>query len=271
MKGQLTNLLNRIQRWHSPVLQAEIAQAPEPIVLPVPQITWTLLALAHYLHRKLWAWRTLAGEVLPEVRGREYRGIGGCRTLQRRECGIVPGTQEWNYTLAGENSCLTNRATGECLQINLYSGAPVIKSSRFVSYMRKRRSRGVAGQRLGELFPSGGYKAAINQMKRCGVFLLLEAIDGDVRSLRMDDSVVQCSEAIQAFLQAWGAPENRITLACLIGDWPALGAAAASGGQAELAACAEALAEQARRRWIRLLRTGAECALCDSTRCALAD
>jgi hypothetical protein len=60
-------------------------------------------------------------------------------------------------------------------------------------------------------------------------------------------------------------------LASLISDWPALQRAATALGQADLATRAGVLAEQARRRWLTVLRMDAENGLCESTLCALAD
>ena len=222
MRDQIKTLLSRIRRWHNGPGHVDIPVTLGPTILPPPHIAWLLLALMNYLQRKLWAWRTLIAKVVPEAEGCQGAGIGEFTALEHQESGIVPGVHPWKYTLAGHSSCLTNQVTGECIHLDVYNGPEFIETDRFFAYVLDQRFPCAAEQRLRELFPSGGLVMAIHWLEDCGAFHVLEEAGGDALSLELRGSLLRYSEAVQAFLVAWERPENRVDLASLIWDWPAL-------------------------------------------------
>lgn len=193
-------------------------------------------------------------------------------TVNHSESGDVPDGRGWSYDLAGRIIRLKSRVTGECIELNIHVGALLVEVDTFFAYLHREVYPDVVTRRLRELFPMGGLLAAIGRLRDYGVFEVLEEEPGgDVLSLRLRNSLLRYSEAIYAFLVAWCDPADRIALASLIWDWPALHASADSLGQVDLAARAAVLAEQARRRWLTLLRMDAEHGLCESTLLGLAD
>ena len=270
MKRHVKLLLGKIRRWHHDGPHADISVVPRPAMPLPPQITWVLLALIHYLKRKLWAWGMLVTKVVPEAGTYRAGGVTDSRVLERQASGILPGFQAWRYTLAGGNTSVSNEATGEFIHLDLYNGPEFIETDRFFTYIQQQRDVCVVAQRVRELLPDSGLVAATRLLQRCRVLTAHEVLDGDVLSLWLRDWVLKYSEAVQAFLAAWEKPENRGALASVIWDWSVLQAAVDSQDDVDLTARLAALDGQAKCCWLTLLRAELNHGDSESMLCALA-
>jgi hypothetical protein len=254
MMRPIENLLYRIACWHkSPADSLPDVTAEAARHLPPPQITWTVLGLIHYLVRKVWAWNLFNEHLLSHVKSLPaYVSIQD--VLESASEGIVPGMPEWAFRLDGNVSFITNRATGERLHIDIINGPGVIGSYYFRDYFTNIRQPGPAEQRLKELFPGGnGLMVAMDYLNSQSLLHLILPPEDGIVEFELCGRLDKYAEDVEAFLTAWEKPEQRLVLGGLIGDWPAVEAAAPEG-QSDVAVRATALAAQSRHRWLNLAR-----------------
>jgi hypothetical protein len=240
-KEQLQHLLAVIKQ--GPGRPADLLDAvahAEDNRLPLPQLTWALLALVVYVDRLRWAWETIH-QRLPGLVRRALEAKG------KFYDGTVPDLPDWRYEVGWFRADLSHKGTGERLALNLDKSHRFIMEEEFGTYLLENREPGPAQQRLGELFP------------RWDVFRILGALvqSGAVRKvpagLVVPRTITRHAPAVADFLAGWSDPGKRVSLAVSAGDWLAAHDAALVLGDRELAAVLAPQVERCRRRWLNRL------------------
>jgi hypothetical protein len=242
------------------VLKTLAADPPDPLDLraavaaalppdhPVPQVSWSLFALLHYLQRRRWA-----AAVVREHLGAVVRRLK--RTDDFLVEGIVPGLPDWQYTFTIIDSCLIHRGSGERLYVGRLAEGNALEDRHFYEYLDNHRQPGPAEQRLGELLPDyDGLDVALSELARSGLIRYQPAHRSS--PLRLGRSVAGYAHAVGTLLDKWPDARERLRLAVAIGDWPAALAAAQSLDDPALAALLAPRVEACRWRWRTLLWDG---------------
>ena len=116
-------------------LAAALDALPPAGTLPAPHDTWTLLALARYGARKLWAHRAIHTRLAPAWARRH-----GSRPLEEATGRfILPGRPDWDAELDGNDSYLVHRTTGERVHVDMLNGPGLFSRGRFARYLLEHR------------------------------------------------------------------------------------------------------------------------------------
>jgi len=257
MDPRFDALLEALARAGGPE-PADIASSlrglPDPDVLPSPWETWALIGLVRHRERQLWVaeiirTRLRGAPSALAVTGALGHPEGGPRS------GPVPGLPEWEYYFHGRGCCISHKVEGQAIDVDFWDdSAEYFDTFFYKNYLESLRWPEPPEQRLRELHPSAcAVTIAVNDLLEGGALTPLSG--RDAHPYRVADAVLASSEAIAAFCTAWTAPERRLWLSSLIGDWPAAHEAAAGlpGLSALTAPRAEQCCEMRRQRLRREL------------------
>ena len=210
----------------------------------LPWATWTLIGLVAYGRRKRAAWAPSGGIWHPVAASLRRPAALGF---------VLPwppaGPARWEADLEGSSGFLTNKATGEVLQVDLGVGprsshGPLRRLPDVPPAARPggAAASGAASGRPGTAAGPGGTRAGrpAPPARRDRV-PALEALWGR-------------TAAIREFLESWETGADRPWLAALVGDWPAAHEAARAGGDPDLIALTGPRAERCRHLRLRRLR-----------------
>jgi Domain of unknown function (DUF6896) len=222
---------------------SSLRRMPDPVTLPSPWETWTLIGLVRHRERQFW----VADIIRTRLRGSlaDLAAIGALGHPQGvPQSGSVPGLPEWEYFFHGRGCCLTHKVEGDAIDVDFWDdSAEYFDTFFYKNYLESLRNPEPPEQRLRELHPSA--RAVTIAVDDLIAFRALSPFPGrETHPYRVSDDVLACTDAIAGFCTAWADPRRRVWLAGLVGDW--LAADEAAAGQADLTAVTAPRAEQCR-------------------------
>lgn len=208
--SRLTQLLEKPEIEHS-VLRD---WTHEPIDLD-PWNGWLLLGLVHHRNKQYFVEQTIKTRLL-ETPNDPFDPFSRQLRLQRRS-GIVPGLSEWEFYFHGLGCCLTNRITGEEIDVDFYEDSSDWFTEWFlVRNLKSLRDQGWIENRVLELHPSvESIGVAIEELTRSRY---LESHD-EHPAFRL----TALAEPLKDFVDGWrvhaGAPSLDRNVAIALSDW----------------------------------------------------
>lgn len=208
--SRLTQLLEKPEIEHSVLRDWTHA----PIDLD-PWNGWLLLGLVHHRNKQYFVEQTVKTRLL-ETPNDPFDPFSRQLRLQRRS-GIVPGLSEWEFYFHGLGCCLTNRITGEEIDVDFYEDSSDWFTEWFlVRNLKSLRDRGWIENRILELHPS---------VESIGV-----AIEELTRSRYLESHeehpafrLTSLSEPLRAFVDGWRShadiPDFDRNVAIAMSDW----------------------------------------------------
>src|SRR5262245_39238779 len=100
-------------------LAAAIAALPAVDQTLLPWETWTLIGLTRHRQRQLWVGEIVTTRLHGHLADIAALGAFG-HPEQVPQRGPVPGLPEWEYYFHGKGCCLTNRVTGESIDVDFF-------------------------------------------------------------------------------------------------------------------------------------------------------
>lgn len=229
-----------------------------------PWSLWLLLALVRHVERQRWVGQIAAGRLEADLPAMSV--AGALAHPDGPQSGLVPDATEWQYDFHGRGCCVTNRITGESIDVDFFDGSPDwIDDYFFINYLRSLKQPEFVERRLIELHPSlETVCLAFDELRELGLW-----------QTREDSKVVTPLPEMQSLLGAINDlseicenPGRCTTAAILLGDWPLANRSAPNVDALarESGACLEAHREQLRK----LFHSGpserfALVALCDNS------
>lgn len=216
---------------------------PDPGALPSPWETWTLIGLVRHRERQLW----VAEIIRTRLRGApsDLAALGALGHPEGvPQSGPVPGMPEWEFYFHGRGCCINHKIDGDAIDVDFWDdSAEYFDTFFYKKYLESLRRPEPAEQRLRELHPSArAVTIAVNDLIALGALTSLPG--SEAHPYRIADDMLSSADTIAAFCTAWAAPNRRVWLAALIGDWPA--ADEAADGRSDLTAITSPRAEQCR-------------------------
>ena len=267
MNAQLAALLAAFSRVDRPApdgIASFLRALPEPGALLSPWETWTLIGLVRHRERQLW----VAEIIRTRLRGApsDLAAMGALGHPEVPQSGPVPGMPEWEYFFHGRGCCISHKKIdGDAIDVDFWdNSAEYFDAFFYKNYLESLRRPEPPEQRLRELHPSArAVRIAVNDL--IALRALTPLTGSEAHPFRIADDVLSFADAIASFCTAWAAPDRRVWLAALIGDWPA--ADEALQGQPDLTAITSARAEQCRdhrrqrlrRNWVSRTRAPMPC------------
>lgn len=255
MNAQLNALLTALARAQEPEpndLESALQSLPEPVKMPSPWETWTLIGLIRHRERQLW----VADIIRNRLRGAsaDLAAIGALGHPEGvPQSGPVPGMPIWEYYFHGRGCCLTHKVEGYEIDVDFWDdSAEYFDTFFYTKYLESLRQPEPPEQRLRELHRSTRpIRIAVDDLIAAGALTPLPG--RDAHPPRVSDAVLDHANAIEAFCRQWTDPANRLWLGALCGDW--LAAHDAATGRPEIESLTAARAETCRLlRQERLLR-----------------
>lgn len=232
-------------------LAAAIRQLPDEGSLPPPWATWALVGLARHLRRQLWVAEVVRSRLGGDLESLAHRGAFGHPEGVPQE-GLVPGLTDWEFFFHGCGCMLSNRITGEQVDVDFYGEtAEGFHIYFYLRHLDSLKEPEPPEARLLELHPTGDViQLAVDDLRDAG---LLVPYSPECRALKLTAAVLDHLDDVDAFCERWGRTRGleRAWLGASIGDWPAALAAlpgsADEGLRARVAAQAWACLERRRR------------------------
>ena len=180
-----------------------------------PWSVWLLLSLALHRDRQQFVLESMQFRLNGDANELAYRGSLGhpdCPTV-----GLVPGDTEWEYRFHGCGCAMTNRLSGECLDVDfLDETADWIMPYFYVNYLESLSQPTFAEARVRELYPTA-------ETVELG-FVELEELGLLVR--HQTDRVFKLSfdwrpfcEVLGELKQPWHLERVRTLVATAVSDW----------------------------------------------------
>jgi hypothetical protein len=222
---------------------SSLQRLPDPVTLPSPWETWTLIGLVRHRERQLW----VADIIRTRLRGApaDLATLGALGHPQDvPQSGSVPGMPEWEYYFHGRGCCLSHKVDGGAIDVDFWDdSAEYFDIFFYKNYLESLRRPEPPEQRLRELHPSArALTIAVNDL--IALRALTPFPGHETHPYRIADNVLASADAIASFCTAWADPQRRVWLAGLVGDW--LAADEAAAGQPGLKAVTAPRAEQCR-------------------------
>ena len=187
--------------------------------LPSPWITWTLLALIRHRKRQMWVRNIVRNNLHADVERIGTRGWMG-HPKDIPNTGLVPRLTDWEYRLHGIGCCLTNRLTGELIDVDFIDGqARFIRLWFFVNFLNSLKEPECCERRLIELHPSiQTVELTVRELVDCRI---IRGHQG-YQILSLPKFTKEDQRLVDEFCSLWHDPTKRSNLAVGIGDWPAV-------------------------------------------------
>lgn len=230
-------------------IETLIAGAPPVGNVPPPRFTWILFGTALYRQRKEWAWRVIKKQVREITRRDPKCRKGGRQLLNQRISGPIFACPAWEMNIDGNASYLINKVTGERIHVDVLNGPELICDGELVEYIKNAGNLNPVNKRLLELHPNGQ-----------GLYFSIECLKtsvlcySDECDFELCNSVYHNIDAIADICTAWEDPQQRLGIACYIGDWIAALEVAHTLENSEVIAFTTTRARESRRLWQRRLR-----------------
>lgn len=202
-------------------LGAALRNLPEVGELPSPWETWTLVGLVRHRRRQLWVADIINHRLGASLLDLARRGSLG-HPPERPQQGPVPGLPEWEYYFHGRGCCLTHKVTGESIDVDFFDdSAEYFDVFFYGTYLKSLRAPDPVERRLLDLHASvDAVRIAVQDLGKSG---LLQPLPGrEAHPYRLSEWVLQYEEIIDDCCRRWEDPNQKVWLAALIGDWPAV-------------------------------------------------
>jgi hypothetical protein len=134
------------------------------------------------------------------------------------QSGLVPGLPKWEYYFHGRGCCLTNRISGEAIDVDFYDdSADYFDLFFYLNYLKSLKDPEPVERHLIKLHPSFNSLAlSFADLKDAGALVPFE----DRSVCKLSDSIIEHEGLFGTFCDKWSQPENQLLLAARIGDWP---------------------------------------------------
>jgi hypothetical protein len=180
-----------------------------------PWTFWTLICLVRHHPRQQWV-----GEIVKHRLSGEPSALASGGALAHpstEQQGLVPGNTDWEYYFHGKGCCLTNRITGESIDVDFFDEtADWIDDFFYCNYLRSLRTPEAPEARLLCLHPSRQtILIAIDELLAMGCLVRIK--EGKV--FKLADDVLAQAELIESYCERWRDEKARPTMAACVGDW----------------------------------------------------
>ncbi len=190
-------------------------ESPLPIAVPSPWSLWLLMSLVRQVERQRWVSTILASKLGVDMDAMSVAGAMAQPPVA--QLGPVPGYSDWEYYFHGRGCCLSNRITGESIDVDFYDGiSDWIDDFFFVCFLESLKAPEPIEQRLIELHPAiQTVGLGIEQLLEEG---LLER-HPDSRVFKPSDEFQRLADEIEIVNTALGTESTRKSVANHFGDW----------------------------------------------------
>jgi hypothetical protein len=189
----------------------------EPLGLSTWQ-AWTLLGLVKHRARQQFVADTIRFRLQSDEQALADAGAFGHPDIPQQ--GIVPSLIDWEYYFHGRGCCLTNRHTGESIDVDFYDEtADWFDEFFYTTYLKSLKEPAFVEQRLIVLHPSiEAVRIEINDLIEQG---FLERFE-DRGIFRLRFSWEPMTDLLDQLTERWHDRSVQIAIAAAIGDWPLL-------------------------------------------------
>lgn len=202
-----------LSRIREPAKDAESLSQLQTILSP--WAVWLLFALVRQVERQRWVSSVIVSKLGADI---SALSLGGWLAHPNvPTSGLVPDLQSWEYELHGRGCRLTNRITGESIDVDFYDGsADWIDDYFFVEFLRSLKNPEPIEKRLIELHPSQETVIlAFGELLNEGVV----ARHPEAKVVQPLEELLALSERIDLLNGALNSPATLVLAARLLGDW----------------------------------------------------
>jgi hypothetical protein len=246
MDAQIKELIHALGRATGPApgdIPAFLKSLPNVGALPSPWETWTLIGFFRHRERQYWVREVIQNHLRGDAAALGAMGALG-HPEDVRLSGSVPGMPEWEYYFHGRGCCLTQKVTGERIDVDFWDEtAEYFDVFFYEQFLKSLRKPERPEERLLQLHHSlRPLRLAVDHLLVAGAMTPKSV--SEMGPPRIADDVLAYRDAIEQFCSAWNDLSNRVWRAALIGDW--LAAHDAAVGNAEIQEITRPRAERCR-------------------------
>lgn len=186
------------------------------VAIPIsPWAIWVLFSLVRHERRQQWVAEVASNILGADLDAISAAGYSGHPPIERR--GLVPGMSDWEYDFHGRGCCLTNRISGESIDVDFYDGsAEWFDDFFFMNFLKSLKKPPFVEGRVILLHP------ALETIR----LSFDELLDLELLERRTDSKVVRLSPACRE----WAAAIDQLDANCsqadrgvdvgmALGDW----------------------------------------------------
>ncbi len=198
-----------------------LAFEPDPATLRSlttlsPWALWLLFALVRHVKRQRWVGEIASGRLAADLPALSV--VGSFAHPDGPQSGLVPDATDWEYYFHGRGCCVTNRITGESIDVDFFDGsADWIDDFFFIRYLESLKRPEWVERRLIALHPSlETLRLGLDELRDLGLLQTRE-------QSKVVTPIVEIGSLLEAINDLSEICENRnrrITAAILLGDWP---------------------------------------------------
>jgi hypothetical protein len=209
---QLSAALGRAIEPLEPSHPDRLKELAELKPLPMsPLAAWVVLEVVLHEERQKWVTRVARTELADR-----FEDLSGIDPLDAFHDGIVPGMPEWNYTIRDGYCCLTDRVSGQTIQVNLDDPGE-INSEYFTNYLLSLTSLSFVEFRIISFGPDDELiKSAFTELVKLG---LLKSDDPMSMTVRLTPRIRKWRKQIVQLNDKCGSKEGTAQAAAALGDW----------------------------------------------------
>jgi hypothetical protein len=206
--------------FHS--ISAALSRAVNPSLPPTetdvatsPWEMWLLFALVRHTQRQRWVADIFEKRLGGDLAAISARGWMGHPSVENSA--LVPGLTEWEYRLHGRGCCVTNRVSGECIDVDFYDESPEwIDVYFFRDFLASLRQPRFVERRIIALHPTlDTISLTFDRLVELG--LVVRRADSHVMRVAVD-----CAEWLQQLDELDTLADNQdvcVRIGATFGDW----------------------------------------------------
>lgn len=180
-----------------------------------PWALWLLLGLVRQVDRQRWV-STVAMTKLG-IDMDEMSSAGALAHPAIPQKGLLPDFPAWEYYLHGRGCCLTNRITGESIDVDFYDGmSDWIDDFFYIGFLKSLKNPEPIEKRLIELFPS--IETVILEFEELLELGILQK-HPDSKVVTPLEEFLALSDGIDKLSTALQSDESRFRAGRALGDW----------------------------------------------------
>lgn len=201
------------QRIRSSDLPADTQLPLQPPLSPWN--IWLLMSLIRQVERQRWVSYVVVSKLGVDMDAMSEAGAFG-----HPDCpssGLIPGHTEWEYCLHGTGCCVTNRITGESIDVDFYDGSgDWIDDFFFIHFLKSLRNPEPIERRLIDLYPTiETIQLGIGQLRDEG--LLQAHLESKV--FKPLNDLQELADDVETINHAMLEDSKREPVATFLGDW----------------------------------------------------
>lgn len=211
---QISNALNRALAPPDP-RSSSTASAGDIEMDISPWALWLLFGLVRHEARQQWV-----AQIAVDRLGADLIAIsneGALAHPEGKESGLVPGLTDWEYSFHGTGCCVTNRITGEMIDVDFYDGsAEWFDGYFYLGYLESLKQPPFVEQRIITLHPT--LETALIARDELLELGLLEW-HPESKVVRLMPDCRDWADQIEALGKMTGRPEQVAAVGMALGDW----------------------------------------------------